>query len=57
MTSPVMQALVSARLAQANEAEAGFRTFVFEKLGKPPGDVRPPPEFEAWCESKSVPAC
>jgi hypothetical protein len=56
MSSPVFQALVNARMHEANGAEAGFRTFVLQELGNPPVGVGAPPEFAFWAESKGVPA-
>ena len=57
MTSPVMRALVAARLQQINQTDADIEAAVTEILGPAPGaDQAPAAPFVAWCQAKGLPS-
>jgi hypothetical protein len=55
MTSPVLQALVNARVRSINVKDDAMASLVAEILGPSPKESRPEPQmFRLWCESKAV---
>lgn len=55
MTSPVFQALVTARQQQLNRDERVIAEEVSAVLGPPPPDTHRPERFMRWCEEQSLP--
>ena len=55
MSSPVFQALVSARLHQVSQSEALIGDEVYAVLGPKPADIHRPVGFIRWCEDRSLP--
>jgi hypothetical protein len=55
LSSPVIQALVAARLNEFNQRDAQIAAAVFAELGLPPvASTSNPSEFVTWCEARGV---